>query len=328
MEKNVLLQRSWRALENQPKITATVISIFLAITALVVTFFRPSPVRGSISFDFDPIFNIPRPPLNAPVSTTRIIIEQVVMYMSGLTGVVLGAVDAYRTKTLLPFMLPISGAFIAFPKLMLDVLGGLYHPWPSTYSSFHLLGREIVPWVSVWFGYGAFMQMLLRLLQNNCATQKLWLFWGAMVLGDLVIEEIFLPLGVWVYYGNQPLKVGSLPWWWLPCNSVRVFLATAVAFQARKHLRGWKVLAVVFTTPMSVAATYGAIALPCWFAVNGDYGWFVTQLLGLITMALGLGLFCVILEIILMREAYVMDGRGMIKSAEPVGEEESYHDYE
>lgn len=72
----------------------------------------------------DPNFGIPRPPINSPIPTTNIIIEQAVMYTSGLIGVALGTIDAYRTKTLLPLLLPISGAFIAFPELMLDVLGG------------------------------------------------------------------------------------------------------------------------------------------------------------------------------------------------------------
>jgi len=315
-------------LTNRPKNTVTITSVCLTISALIVTYFRASPVRGSSDFDFDPIFNIPRPPLETPIPTTNIIIEQVIMYVSGLIGVALGAIDAHRTKTLLPIILPISGAFIAFPELMLDVLGGLYHPWPSTYPSLHLLGREIVPWISVWFGYGASLQMLLRLLRKNCTTQTLWLYWGSMVLGDLVIEEIFLPLGVWKYYGNQPLRVGSLPWWWLPCNSVGVFLAAAIAFRAERHLQGWKVLAVVFTTPMSVAATYGAIALPCWFAVNGEFSWTVTQMLGLITMALGLGLFCVILESVLGRKAFVMEGRGEIEATGLTDEEETYYDEE
>jgi hypothetical protein len=240
----------------------------------------------------------------------------------------MGAIDAYRSKTLLPFVLPISGAMIAFPELMLDVLGGLYHPWKSSYPSLHILGREMIPWISVWFGYGAFMQYLLRLLNQNTRTKTLWLFWGLMVLGDLVIEEIFLPMGAWIYYGNQPLRVGNLPWWWLPCNSVGVFLATAIAFRYQQQLRGWKVMFVLFSTPASVAATYGAIALPCWFAVNGDYSWFLTQVLGLITMGLGLVLFCIILDIVLGRRPFELDGKG--ESAELIPElvvsEEPYRD--
>jgi len=147
-----------------------------------------------------------------------------------------------------------------------------------------------------------------------------------MVLGDLVIEEIFLPMGAWVYYGNQPLRVGSLPWWWR--NSIGVFLAAAVAFRARGYLLGWKVLFVVFSTPMSVAGTYGAIALPCWFAVNGDFGYLVTQMCGLLTMALGLLLFCVISEVVLERNAFEMDGRDVDEVTQVVDEEENYHDYE
>ena len=175
MNQKLWYQRPWQKLQSQPKTTISVISLLLTIIALVVTFFRPGPVHGSPEFDMDPNFGIPRPPINSPIPTTNIIIEQAVMYTSGLIGIALGTIDAYRTKTLLPLLLPISGAFIAFPELMLDVLGGLYHPWPTTYPSFHLLGREIIPWVSVWFGYGAFMQTLLRLLHNNTSTKNLWL---------------------------------------------------------------------------------------------------------------------------------------------------------
>ncbi|GAB7350150.1 hypothetical protein MBLNU459_g0817t1 [Dothideomycetes sp. NU459] len=298
----------------------------MAVVALVVTFFRPVPVRGSPEFDFDPIFNIPRPPQDAPFPKTSVIIEQVVMTVSGLLGVLMGGLDAYRAKSLLPLMLPISGAFIAFPEMLLDVVGGLYHPWGPGYWSVKFLGREIVPWISVWFGYGALMQYNLVLLEKNVKTKTLWFYWGIMVLADLIIEEIFLPLGAWIYYGNQPLRVGSLPWWWLPCNSVGVFLATAIAFRFKHHLRGWKALVVLITTPASVGATYGAIALPCWYAVNGDYPWLVTQILGLITMVLGLGLFCLILQILLGRRPFEFDEKCAEDAWEPIAPEQPYHD--
>jgi hypothetical protein len=321
------LEALWLRAQHNPKFTVTTTSVFLATVALLVTFLRPSPIPGSPDFTFDPHFHIPVPP-TTPAKWRTIIAEQVVMSASGLIGVLLGAVDAYRSRTLLPFILPISGAFIAFPELMLDVLGGLYHPWSASYPSFHILGREIVPWISVWFGYGAFMQYLLKLLYQGTRTRTLWLFLGLMVLGDLVIEEIFLPMGAWVYYGNQPLRVGSLPWWWLTCNSVGVFLATAVAFRYREFLQGWKAVFVLLITPASVAATYGATALPCWFAVNGDYPWFVTQVLGLITMALGLALFCAVLDLVLGRQAFDLEGRG--EGVEVVhnlvNDEESYRD--
>jgi hypothetical protein len=68
------------------------------------------------------------------------------------------------------------------------------------------------------------MQYNLKLLHNNCRMKTLWIWWAIMIVGDLVIEEILLPIGIYRYYGNQPLIIlGTLPWWWLPCNSVGVF---------------------------------------------------------------------------------------------------------
>lgn len=327
MGPQLQFESTWRKVQSQPKITTGAVTATVAVVSLVVTFFRARPQRGTPEFDFDPIYNIPRPPHDAPFYKVNNIIEMVIMLVSGLVGVVLGAIDAYRTRSLLPLMLPLSGAAIALPETMLDVLGGLYHPWSAHYLSFKLLGRQVLPWISVWFGYGSFMQWNLHLLEKNCRTKTLWLYWGLMVLGDLVIEEILLPMGVYIYYGNQPLRVGSLPLWWLPCNSVGVFLATAIAYRYKRIFVGWKALFVLFTTPMCVAATYGLIALPCFFAVNGDYPWLVTQLLGLVTMVAGLVFFCVILELVLERRPFELEEKCAEEEAmDEHIDEEAYRD--
>jgi hypothetical protein len=288
-------------------VTITWISTTAAVAiALLSTFFRAGPELGSDGFDIDPIFGIPKPPLDTPYYHKANIIEISLMTLCGLIGVVMGAYDAYHQKSLLPLMLPISGAFIAFPETFLDNMGALYYPWSSENRSFHVLGREMPPWIPIWFGYGAFMQYNLKLLHNNCRTKTLWIWWAITVVGDLVIEEILLPMGIYRYYGNQPLIIlGTLPWWWLPCNSVGVFLATALAHRYEKYLRDWKSVVVIFSTPMCVGATYGFIAFPSWVAVNSNYPWLVTQLLGLATMIFGVVMFCIVLEMVLGRHPFI-----------------------
>lgn len=248
----------------------------------------------------------------------------VLMTLSGVIATVLGARDALRSKTLLPLILPLSGALIAFPETFLDVMGCIHYPWPASNASLHILGREMPPWIPIWFGYGALMQMNLQLLARGVTTKKLWLFWAFMMLSDLVVEEILLPMGVYRYYGHQPLVVLNMfPWWWMPANSVGVFLATALAYRYRAGLVGYKVVGVLFLTPMSVGAVYGFIAVPAWIAINGDYGWLVTQLLGLLTMAFGFVAFCVILEMVLGRDPFAMDAGG---AEDDFGEGESVVD--
>jgi hypothetical protein len=121
---------------------------------------------------------------------------------------------------------------------------------------------------------------------------------GAAAVLDVIDEEFILNFaGRYVYYGNQPLiLISKLPWWWIPCNSIGVFLAASITYRLRDYLQGWRSLAVFFVTPLSVSAVYGAIALPSFIVTNGDYPWLPTQLCGLLTLAQGVMLFAGILK--------------------------------
>ncbi|KAK1481767.1 hypothetical protein CTAM01_13825 [Colletotrichum tamarilloi] len=282
----------------------------LTTVALIGSYFHELPKRESMDFTVDPTFDLPRPPTDLPYKKTSNIICMVSMTAIGLSAVLLGARDALRSRTLLPLVLPLSGAMIAFPETFIDVLGCIYYPWTDQNASLHILGREMPPWIPIWFGYASLMQMNLQLLTNKTSTRTLWYFLGLMMVSDLIVEEILLPMGVYHYYGNQPLVViNRFPWWWMASNSIGVFLATALAYRYRSYLVGWKVLTVLFLTPMSVGGIYGFICFPAWVTVNGDYGWLVTQLLGLLTMALGFVTFAIILEMVLGKSPFNLDSK-------------------
>ncbi|KAK2757131.1 putative membrane protein [Colletotrichum kahawae] len=303
------------------------LAVGIVITVVLVfigAFLHPLPERGSLDYDVDAKFDLPTPPTDLPYSKTNNIICMVVMTLIGLSAVVLGARDAQKQRSLLPLILPLSGAMIAFPETFIDVLGCIYYPWTVENASFHLVGREMPPWIPIWFGYGSLMQINLQLLVNNASTKTLRWFLGLMMVSDLVVEEILLPIGVYHYYGNQPLVILNMfPWWWMAPNSIGVFLATALAYRYRSVLVGWKVVGVLFLTPMSVGAIYGFICFPVWVAINGDWGWLVTQLLGLLTMTFGFVSFCVVLEMVLGRHPFDMSGKNEspIAPSDPVQDE-------
>lgn len=292
---------------------AAIWSAALCVTALtfVGSYLHKQPGKEKIDFDIDPRFDLPRPPTDLPYSRTNNIICMTVMTATGLLAVLLGARDARRTRTILPLVLPLSGAMIAFPETFIDVLGCIYYPWTDKNASFHVLGREMPPWIPIWFGYGSLMQMNLQLLYNKASTKKLWWFLALMMVSDLIVEEVLLPMGVYHYYGNQPLVVLNMfPWWWMAPNSVGVFLATAIAYRWRHLLVGFQSLAVLLLTPISVGAVYGLIAFPAWVAVNGNWGWFLTDVLGLLTLIFGGVAFAGILDLVLGRNPFDLDGNG------------------
>ncbi|MEV5989248.1 hypothetical protein AB0L85_30395 [Streptomyces sp. NPDC052051] len=301
-----------RGLSRRAKILAVTLSALGVAAALLITYLRSRPEVGSADFTFDPLSKVPQIPVDTPYSSSGNIIASICLLAVGLTGVGLSIRNYVKTKNALPIWLSLSGTMIAFPEVFFDLMGDVYYPWSEHSLAYTILGREMPWWVLTgWFGYGAFMFFEYKLLESRPKTKQLWMFWGMAAIGDLVFEELLLQLGVYHYYGNQPLLLSiNMPWWWMPCNSAGVFLASSLAYRYRDRLKGWRGAAMILLTPMSVGAIYGFIAMPGWVVVNANYGWFITQLGGLAVIALGVTAFCLILNVVLRRRPFHPDSRG------------------
>lgn len=276
------------------------------VIALLLTAWRSSP-----SVEFDDHFRLPLMP-DVPYETVPHVVCTVVMTFFGLIGVVQGIRGGWSTRSVLPVMIALSTALICIPEVFFDIMGAVYFPVSDTEPfghAFTLMGRDMPVWiVAGWFGYGMFALFIYDAIAKRPSTKSLWKLLAVAGLSSAVFEEALLAAGVYHYYGNQPLVLFHLyPWWWLPANSIGVFLAAALAYRLRHGLQGWRSLWMVVITPMAVATVYGAVALPSWIAVNSDYPWLPTQLLGLSTIALGIAAFAMLLKYILGREPFDMN---------------------
>lgn len=273
------------------------------VLALVLTTFKDRP-----AITFDEESGLPALP-DFPYETVNHVWVTVIMALFGLVGVVQGVRLAIRTRSVLPVMIALSPALIAIPEVFFDIMGAVYFPWSDTEPfghAFGIMGREMPYWiVAGWFGYGMFNLFIFQAIAKRPSTKSLWGLLGVAAASSAIFEEVLLAVDVYHYYGNQPLMLFNLyPWWWLPCNSIGVFLAAALAYRLRDQLQGWRSLLMLLITPLSVALVYGAIALPSWIAVNSDLPWLPTQLLGLTTMALGIVAFAGVLKFVLGRAPF------------------------
>ena len=137
--------------------------------------------------------------------------------------------------------------------------------------------------LAAWFGAGAFGVTILMELEKRPPAKRVWHLMAFTCVSYTIFEEILVGLGgVYHYYGNQPLWWNELPLWWTPCNAIGcALLPAAFAFRYRALLTGWRASAMLVVVPASVAGAYAFIGMPSWIVVNGDYGWFVTELAGL-----------------------------------------------
>lgn len=289
-------------------VAALCVLVFIAV-ALLITGLKDRP-----EVTLDPQFGIPPHPTQEELRfiPRNHLIATVAMFLVGFTGVVLGIRHYLRTKSPIPMVIALSAAVICIPEVFFDVMGGVYFPWDANEplgEAFHIIGRTMPVWIIMgWFGYGIFAYFAYMMLLRRPSTKELWLFWGAALAGDVVFEELLLQLDVYHYYGNHPLVlIDELPWWWLPCNSIGVILAASIAYRLRHELTGFKALAPLIITPMSVPLVYGAVGMPGWIAVNSDLPWLPTQLLGMLTLVLGVFAFMAVLRFVLNRKPLDLD---------------------
>lgn len=293
-------------------------SVF-AVLALAVTWFKDRPV-----IDLDPIFRIPaRPGANvAPYDVAIEVRASIVMLAIGLVGTALGVWEWFRSRSVVGMAVAVSAVFATIPEGLFQLLGAAYFPWSETEpfgELFRVLGRSVPAFVAAsWFACGLLCIGAYCLLQRKPSTRTLWYLWFAAMLGEVVVEEVLLKLHLYRYYGNQPLVlISDLPLWWIPCRTVGLLLAAFLAYRYRDALHGWRSAACFVITPLCVCVSFAMIALPAWIATNSDLPWLPTQLLGLITIALGVAAFMGALRFVLNRDPLDLD-------YEPVAEADEF----
>jgi hypothetical protein len=287
--------------------------VALVAVALVAVMLALSSRHDAPDLNIDQgAFRVPTPPVNAPYSGGHTLISIVWLGLVALTGFGLAIRDYRRTRNSMALFVTLSAPMIIFPEVFVDLMGDVWYPLSQNDHAFTILGRQM-GWfiVAGWFGFGSlFMYVIYKVFDRRLSTKAIWLAFAAAGAGSVVFEEILQNMGgMYLYYGNQPLIVISkLPWWWIPCNAGGVFLAAAIAYRLRHELRGWRGLAMLVITPASMGGVYGFIALPSWIVVNGNYNWWLTQLGGLATIALGLMCIALIIRLVLNRDPFDMSG--------------------
>lgn len=257
---------------------------------------------------------VPPVPTNAdfPYDRTHNVWAIVLLGGLGLAGLVFAIHQIVTKKDWLPLFASLGTVVIVVPEVFVDVIGMVYYPTDDADHAFDLFGRQMGWFILAgWFGAGAFAVSTLKLLLTRPAAKAVWIFMGITCLSYTIFEEILVGFGgIYHYYGNQPMWWNELPIWWTPCNAIGcALLPAAVAYRYQHQLRGLRASAMLLIVPAGVACAYAIIGMPSWIVVNGDYNWFVTELAGLSTWALGIALTAMVLNVFLGYQPFDPESR-------------------
>lgn len=204
-------------------------AVFGSMVALSASAHAQPTVRTAI----DPMFGLPTPPRDAPFGLEASLYTGLVLGLIGIAVQICAVYDARRTRSVLPIFVALSGVFCVIPEVFIDVAGACFWPFAEGHVVFTALGRPMT-WFPIvaWFAFGSVLVYLpYALLLRNAATKSLWGALAFTCVFDIVIEEVMLnTLGLYVYYGHQPMIFFTkFPAWWMFTNSVGVFLGAALA---------------------------------------------------------------------------------------------------
>ncbi len=288
---------------------------FVALDLLITG--MGSPPSNIPALVLDDNTGVPPVPTNAdfPYIRDHNIVAIALLGSLGVIGILISLREALAKRNPMPLMLSIGTVIVVVPEVFFDVIGMVYYPTDSTDNAFDLFGRQM-GWfiIAGWAGAGAFAAMMLKTLMSRPTAKQIWLVMLATAVSYTIFEELLVGAGgMYHYYGNQPMWWNNLPLWWTPCNAIGVaLLPAAFAYRYQAILTGWRSAAMLLVVPASAAGAYAIIAMPSWIVVNGDYPWLVTELAGLSTWALGIGLIAVIMNLFLGYQPFQADHRGIL----------------
>lgn len=215
-------------------------------------------------------YTVPDPPVGAvmPASTQTVLI--IVMGTIAACWLVAVAVLAIRQKSWIPVYITIGSILSLGYEPLGDWLELAWYPAVNQVTAVQFFGRNVPLFIGLLFVFyfGAVVIAFAKLADSGLTWRKWWTFAGAILVGQTVFEMICLAFDhPWVYYGNQPFVVLSLPLWIMfTCVSFQILGGAGVyAIQhylpARAHWLAVPAMPVLFLAGHGAAALPGALAL-------------------------------------------------------------------
>lgn len=243
---------------------------------------------------------IPGAPVGMAVSATMEAAFTIVCGLPAILVLVLTARAMIRDRNVVMPVFLLGGIIGMFVEPILDYMGGVWWPFRGGWEAFTLLGVNVpvlvvlvYPWLLGGQGYWAY-----RSFERGITTRRLWQLVAIFAVNDVVLETIGIKvLGVYGYFGTQPLDFWGLPLWYVPCNAIGPVVAGALAYVLRNRLTGVRRLAAAPLFPIGYLGTYAAIGFPVWISLNSGWPMPAATLAGLATFGLGYLLVQLVAEI-------------------------------
>jgi hypothetical protein len=196
-----------------------------------------------------------------------------------------------RGERMTGFALIAAGGLAVLNEAIVDRLGLCWFPAvqapPVLYHAFGVGVPLFMLPVYAWY-VGGQAVLAYALFQRGVTRRSVLQLYGLAALLNFGLEAPGLNLGIYAYYGNQPLRLLMFPCWWAVANALMPLALAAFAWRTRAVLRGWRRLGLVIAGPPLALATNAATVSPVWLALNANVSVWLCNIAALVAIGFGL----------------------------------------
>ncbi|WP_280404843.1 hypothetical protein [Nocardia brasiliensis] len=180
------------------------------------------------------------------------------------------AYGIYRPKYLGRVIFLISAALMAaFVEAPFDALLNVQFLNDSTIIVLTAFDRPIPLFAFLcyagWVSAESFVTWIA--LDHGWTPSKIWKLYAAFVAFDFIMEAILLRLGIYVYAGSQPLRIGGVPFIWPFVNNICVMTLGFVLY--RFSARPYNALRRASLLPATSGILLGLAVVVAWPSILG-----------------------------------------------------------
>ncbi|KAH7077565.1 hypothetical protein BKA63DRAFT_268011 [Paraphoma chrysanthemicola] len=183
----------------------------------------------------------------------------------------------------------IGGTIASVFEPIIDVLGFCFFAREGSWIAFEFIGRPmpyfIIPCYT-WFVGGQGYWFYKIISRTNATRRDVWTLWLKSFTANLVLEYPAMALGMYTYYGKQPLAIAGFPLWFPAIHATSPIMSATIVHILRPHLTGWKswIIAAVVTCTYGMANC--GLGWPVWCALSMDHSLVASNLAAVVTVTL------------------------------------------
>ncbi|KAI9729998.1 MAG: hypothetical protein M1834_006196 [Cirrosporium novae-zelandiae] len=198
-----------------------------------------------------------------------------------------------RDPTCLLFTL--GGMIASLYEPIVDVLGMCFFPHSGNWTIFEFWNQPIplfVPMTHSWYVGGVGYWFWIRFQAKDKNGRKkmrgkdIWNLWASSFFANMILKYPALYMGIYTYYGYQPLTIGPFPMWWPAVNATTPMVAASLINILSPYLKGMKYFVILPLVAISEGISNGGCAWPTWMALSADKGYGISSIGGCATVML------------------------------------------